>query len=376
MPAPNGWIRLAAALLFASLSATGVQAARGGGGGGGTPPTSRIAFRALDAGGRWTIHSVAADGTARVQLIGSTSGANLTPLDWSADGWMLTLEGTDLRVLNVGAGSDPAAVVEVSRFDAMGFNNGGQWSQHRDGTGTVLPAAQQLIAAGIEDGPANAANVYALNYDGSGRTALTGYVSTFVPGTQDTGVRYRIADVGWLPDGPGNTIRLYYRLIHDTFANGVLTGSVLSSRVLAIDTAAWPLVSVLADDLMQGATVAFDASDVTFSRSGTRVAYAPGNGDRYLWVAPVEHDPTTGAVTVRDDLRWIVADNRGSGRLAASNPSFSPDGARLAYWSPVTGKGGRAGYDSVFTTSATQAATSTEVDGLSQSHARSPIWGP
>jgi len=156
----------------------------------------------------------------------------------------------------------------------------------------------------------------------------------------------------------------------------VLTGSVLSSRVVTLDTAAWPSVSVVADDVLQGATAAFDAADVAFARGGTQVAYAPGNGDRYLWVAPVEHDPTTGAVTVRDDLRWIVADNRGSARLAASNPSFSPDGARLAYWSPVTGKGGRAGYDSVFTTSATQASTSTEIDGLSQSHARSPIWGP
>jgi hypothetical protein len=318
-------------LLGGTLLQAGKPAGKGGGGGG---DASKIAFRSWSSdGGFPQIFVVDNNGQNRRQItdqLDKAHGGN----EWSSDGRFISTQiqyTNTLKVVNVATGayytfSTPAYPV---------------WSAHRTG-GTLLKAEDQLLL--YDDGdvgfsfnnPADGINLFVRSPDGNAANIqqLTFYGRTGLIAPAAT--RADAVDPVWLPDGPNNTIRVQYRYeeVDETDPNGDGWPDVVywELRVLTLDTAAWPAVTVVGDDLLAGPTEADGVGDpswLVWDRQGNQVAFHRSTADRYyggFWVAPVVYD-TAGHPFVMWAAATVVAD---TGKVPRG-PSFSPDGRAIAF---------------------------------------------
>lgn len=317
------------------------------------------------------------DGSGIVQV--TNSGTN-RPRSWSADGWMVVEDSRAglIRILNVPT-NNPAAVTQVTSFPQPAVG-GGLWSAQTDGSGSVLPAAQQLLA--FAEGSTAQRNIVVRRYDGSSPTAITNYTTTCAPSQNPgcSGSRYVTYLLGWLPsDSAAQTIRLLYGFREFTYVDGALTGETVALRVATLGTASWPNVTLAGDAplLFGGPTIT--ALNFTVSRDGTMAAYANNHNtpsETVLHVAPLEYNPGTGTTTLRSDLAADRADTTGTNYRVYYAGGFSPDNSQMVMTGADLSEFQGAGSYSVFVSSVAANGPLVEVDGSTSRQEDSAIWGP
>jgi hypothetical protein len=325
--------------LLAALSIACLLSATQGGKPSGGGDASKIAFMSWSKdGGFLQIFVVDNNGRNRRQItdeLDKQHGGN----EWSSDGRFISTQiqyTNTLKVVNVATGA-------YYTFPTPAYP---VWSAHRSGGvgGALLKAEDQLLLYDDGDGgfsfnnPADGINLFVRSPDGNAANIqqLTFYGRTGL--IAPTATRADAVNPVWLPDGPNNTIRVHYgyeEVDETNLNNGFPNVVYWELRVLTLDAAAWPAVTVVGDEVLAGPTAA-DGVDVpgatatlVWDRQGNQVAFRRSTADRVyggFWVAPVVYD-TAGHPFVMWAAATVVAD---TGKFPNS-PSFSPDGRAIAF---------------------------------------------